>query len=69
MEGRPAVWLANVEGQVWVRVGEGKLKPTGVYWNSSMQVSVQYADGVVALKFVTAYSGAWAVKVGEYDVD
>ena len=47
MEGRPAVWLANVEGQVWVRVGEGKLKPTGVYWNSSMQVSVQYADGEV----------------------
>ena len=68
MPNRPVVWLANVDGQVWARVGEGKLKPTGVYWDSSMQVSVQYADGVVALNFVTACA-VWGVKVGEYAID
>jgi hypothetical protein len=62
------VWLSNVDGMVWAKVGdEGRLKPTGVYWNLSMQVSVQYTDGEITLNFVDAHSGAWAVKVGEYD--
>jgi hypothetical protein len=53
---------------VWAKVGdEGRLKPAGVYWNSSMQVSVQYTDGEVTRNVVDAYSGAWAVKVGEDD--